>query len=685
MGENESVSGVYLEGDVVITRGDRTMQAAKAYYDFTRDRAWFWNMVFRTVQEQRNIPIYVRAKEAQVLSAREIQFTDAQITTSDFHTPSYTIAAKTIYVKDISSYAPNGERTSEQNLETEIKDGTYRVEDIPIFWLPFVSGNISEADSPLRRLSFGRDGRFGEGVESQWDLFRLLGLLKPEGVRVSLDADFYSHAELVGLEWDYARRSDNREYAGYGIASYVYDIKAKDDLGDGDAYDDIPAPHDRGRVLERHKEFLPQDWELQGELSLALRPQLPGRVLPQRVLGGQGQETLLYAKKQRDNWAFTSLLQYRLNDFQTQTESWPDLAFYLEGEPLADGNMTYFNEDHLGVKRYRPDVDSDLQGSDVMGRGDTRHELDVPLKAGPVNITPYAVARATGWTDHPDGGDDFRPFGQAGVKSNMDIWRVYNDVQSRLWDLDRLKHVITPEICAWATSTGGVKPDQMFPMDPGIEENVTSTSGVSFALYQRLLTKRGEPGKEQTVDWMRLDIVASVYDKPQNTLPADGRFFFDRPEQSLARNAVDFDYTWNISDATAILADANYDMNTNQFGRADAGIAIQRNPRLRYYLGIRYIRDQDTTVGTIGFNYKINTKYSLGFFEQYDFNVAEQKNLLTTINIIRKFERWYGAITFQYDATEGSFGVYFTIWPEGVPEAKIGSGRVSPLGTSTQN
>ncbi|RPI59477.1 MAG: hypothetical protein EHM48_08820, partial [Planctomycetaceae bacterium] len=78
----ESVIGVYLEGDVRMTRGDRYMRARSLYYDFVNDRAIILDPVFRTIQEQRNVPIYIRAREARQLSANEIFFKDAKITTS---------------------------------------------------------------------------------------------------------------------------------------------------------------------------------------------------------------------------------------------------------------------------------------------------------------------------------------------------------------------------------------------------------------------------------------------------------------------------------------------------------------------------------------------------------------------------------------------------------------------------
>lgn len=691
-GPNMSVAGVYLEGDVQIAMGERSMRAPRAYYDLSTDRGTIIDPVFKTVLPDRNIPICIRAKEGRALSAREVYFKDARVSTSDFFTPSYSIGARDVDFKDLTPYNDKGERVGARRMEGTLKNTTYNINDLPIFYWPKLAGDFTESNTPLRRLSFGHNGRFGGGVESTWDLFRLLGLIAPEGVRADLELDYYSRGFLAGVDVKYARRTETREYSGYSMFYNFLDNKQEDSFGQD--VKDIPAPQERGRVLVRHKEFLANDWELQFELSYLSDKNFLQEFFRNEYWAGKEQETILYAKKQRDNWAFTSLLQYRLNSFQTQTESWPDLGFYLIGQPLADGSMTFFNEDHLGLKRFRPGSDTGLEGSDLLVRGDTRNELDIPMHLGPVNLTPYATGRLSGWSDKPEDGEEFRPYGQAGVKSNMHIWRLYNDVQSRLWDVNRLKHIITPEVTGWVAGTD-VVPSELFPMDPGVnptggsgyalEQHLTPTSGGSFGIYQRLQTKRGLPGKERTVDWMRLDMVASFYSDPDNTLPADGRFFFYRPEYSLARNAVDVDYTWNISDSTAFLADANYDTNSGGFGRVDAGFAVERDPRTRYYVGVRAIRDLDTTVGTFGFNYKINSIYSFSAFEQYDFAFDGGQDLATILSLIRKFDRWYGALSFEYDRTQGSYGLYFTIWPEGIPEIKIGSGRVSPLGNSNLN
>jgi hypothetical protein len=588
----------------------------------------------------------------------------------------------------------------ERRFYSEMKNDTVNLYGVPVFWWPYLAGDVEQNASPLRRLQFGKMRKIGWGVDSDWNFFRLLGFLEPDGYRADLDVEAGKDGVIGGVNLKYTRRTDDREYTGYWKFYNVWDRKAEDSFGRDEQ--DIAAPTERGRVLGRHKEFLPDGWQIQFEVSYYCDQNFLRAYFPDEYYAAKEQETVLYAQKQRDNWVFTSLLKYRLNRFQSQTEAWPDLGFQWIGEPLANGALTFFDDSRAGLLRFRPGnavgKDSDAppdpnnpnnltDSSNLYGRVDTRNELDAPLKLGPMSLTPYATGRETFWGDTPDEGSLNRLYGQAGVKATTNIWRVYNDVNNRLLDVDRLKHVMTPQVVAWYADTG-VEPDQVYPDDPEIEQDLTRVSGFSAGLLQRLQTKRGQPGKEETVDWMRLDIVASFYNDPVNTLPADGRFYFFEPEYSLARNNVDFDYTWQMSDATTFLADANYDTDTRSLRRGDVGFAVERDPRVRYYAGLRYIQDLDSSVGTFGVNYQINRKYSVSVFEQYDFKFDNGTNYATSVTLIRRFPRWFGGFTVTYDSREDgstAYSFYVTMWPEGVPEAHIGNGPTSLLGRSTEN
>jgi hypothetical protein len=696
-GGEEGVSGVFLQGDVVIARGNRYFRGPSAYYDFTTHKALMVDPVFRTVQEERNIPIFVRASEARILSDREVLFRNARVTSSDFYTPQFDIAAKELYLKNTTPYDEKGVRTAEQSWLSEMKDATFDVAGLPVLWWPESHSDITQETSPLRRASVGNMSTMGFGGETEWHLFRLLGLVPPEGVKATLELDWYARGPFAGIDLTYDRES----YYGYSKIYGILDQKQEDDFGHENK--NIPAPEDRGRLLERHKQFLSNDWELQFELSYICDRNYMEEFFPDEYFAGKEQETLLYAKQQRDSWALTGLLQYRLNRFQDQTESAPELGFHLIGQSLADDKLTAFSDSKAGIKRYRlPNYVEDGEDSDWMARLDTRNEINWPVHLGPVNVVPYATGRASYWSDKQQAGDtgfntatnapyliaengaDSRILGQAGVRANMDFWRVYPDVQSRAWDLNGMKHVVTPEIVSFLGGSSA-NPDDLFPMDPDIEQHVQGLSGVAAGVTQKLQTKRGTGENQSTVDWMRLTVLAGFFDGAENNHPSDGRFFFDRPENSIPRNFVNYDYAWNISDSTVFLADGNYDTNSRRLARWDLGVAVQRDPRLRYYLGVRRIEDLNSDVITAGTTYKINSQYSVSFLEQFDTEFNGGQNLATSVTVLRKFERWYLGGTFVIDHRTNDLGLYLTVWPEGVPEVRLGSGRNSVLPDSDLN
>ncbi len=688
-GGEERITGVYLEGDVVIARGERYLRGKQAFYDFGSYRAIVTEPVFRTIQEQRNVPIYVRASEARALSAREMWFKNARISTSDFYTPTYHVGAHTARVKDLTPYDPiDAEALGEDRFEAELTHTTFAVRGLPIAYLPFTTADLEREPTALRSVRVGQFSKYGFGGETEWHLFRLLGLVRPEGIKSQLELNYYERGPFIGSNWEYARQDlSGNDYTGYGFASYLHDSENEDDFGKRRR--NIDAPDDRGRILMRHKHYLPGDWQVQFELSYYCDRNFLEEFYPSEFHAGKEQETLLYAKKQKDNWAVTGLIQYRLNRFDTQTESWPEVGFHWIGQPLLDDLLTFHTQSTLGAKRWVPDnlTERTTPASDVYFRGDTRNELALPLKIqvpgedGPtIHVVPYGVGRLTYWSETPSGSDRFRPAWVAGMRASTQVWKLY-PVSSRVWDIHGLRHIIAPEVVGWVGGVGGVHPEDVYPADPGVEQHLDRVSGVNVGLYQRLQTKRGPADDRRVVDWMRLNLVAGFFSSHEQPVPTDGHSYFDQPEYSLPRNHLRGEYQWNISDATALLADVNYDINRGRIAQASSGLAISRNPRLKYYLGWRYVEPLDSSVGTIGVKYQINEKYSLSAFQQYDFDFRGGDNLRTSVGITRRFPRWLASFTFIWDARHDELSFLLTLTPEGIPEVRLGTGRINLSGS----
>jgi len=679
------VVGAYLAGDVRLRRGERSVLGERLFYDFESGRAIILQPVLRTIQEQRNIPVYIRAREGRQTAARpdpknpdlrirgyEWQFTDALVTTSDFHTPEYHIASRRAHMADTTEYDKKGKPVSERGWRTRLVNNTFRIRGLPVLWWPRTTGDAREGHTALRKAQIGRHGRFGWGGETEWHLFRLLGIPRPEGVKGRFEADVYERGSLLGTKVDYQRENMSGRAQAYGM----FDNDGEDDFGT--ERKNIAAPNQRGRLKWQHKQFLPRNWQLQAEASYLSDRNFLEEFFPGEFWTDKEQETLLYAKKQRDNWAVTALGKWRLNDFQTQTESLPEVAAYLVGQSLWRDRLTLYSSGRLGSVRYKPDTEGPDHATDNVVRADTEHEISAPLAIGPVKILPAATGRLTAWDDSPRDGSLVRPWGQVGVNVLMHVWRVFNKVESRLWDLHRVKHVVTPFGGVFASCTD-VESDRQTPFHPDVEQYVRRLRGGTIGVRQLWQTKRGPEGNRHTVDWLRWNVSGSFFSNADTHLPADGRYFHFQPQYSLPRNAVNSDLTWNASDSTTVLGDLNYDTDSGRLGRGNIGVAISRIPRLRYYVGLRYISPAESSVGTFGVNYKLNRKYSVNLFEQYDFDLDSGRNVATSVSLVRKFSRVYVAFTFVYDRTQDDVGLVMSLWPEGIPEARIGGARLSLL------
>ncbi len=688
------VAGVYLEGDVMLTRGERMIRASKLYYDFENDRALILDAVMRAMAPDRNVPIYVRAARVRQLSTTEYVAHKAVISTSEFHTPHVHIGASRVFLADATPRDQAGRITGLEAGSYRIHDATLNLEGVPIAYWPYATGDFRRGETAIRSVRFAYGDDFGATFQSKWYVFNLLGLEEPEGVEGILRLDYFSErGPGVGLDVDYELDDAYGLLRGY----YIHDT-GEDNLGlfrDGE-----PDTENRGRFTIRHRQFLPKGWELTLEASYLSDPHFLEEYFNAEFEEGKEQETLLYLKKQKDNWAFTALAQWRVLDFLTQTEHLPDLGFHWIGEPLP-GHASFYNESHLGFVRYKPDnrrffesnrLFDNTDRSDITFRGDTRNEIALPIKLTSlnVNIVPFATGRAGYWDSSPRDGSVDRLFGTVGVRAASQLWRVFENITSRLLDVHGVRHIIKPEIAAWASASNRDSLD-LYPFDEGVED-IDDFYGTSLALRQRWQTKRGGPaggsgppggesGEWQKVDWIVLDVELNLFgNAPENDLPI-GRFYPSRPENSAPRSHVRTDFMYRISDTTAILSDGNFDLNDGDLDLFNLSYAVERTPRFSYFVGYRRIHDTDSHLVGAGANYEINTKHRLAVRTYYDLDRSRTESF--DITILRRFPRWYAAITFAVDRIEDDIGIGLSIWPEGAPQAALGSRRYTGLSTST--
>jgi len=700
-----AVGAIYLAGDVIMTEGQRTIRADEIYYDFEGKKALALNAVMRTFDVNRGIPIYVRAARLRQLAENRFAAENITLTTSEFFLPQISVSASRIIIADTTSVDLQQDTLSDNSFDAQIQDVRFKMYDRTYFYWPLVRGSLLRPDVPLKGIHVGHNNTFGTSAETQWYLARLLGLQEPNGTESTLAVDYYDKRGLgSGIEVNYIREKYFGKLLGYIIADH-----GEDRLGRIASRKDLEPPHElRGRFKFQHRQFLPYNWQLTTEASYSSDKNFLEQYYRSEFNADKEQETIVHAKRLEDNWAVSLLGKWRLNDFANTLEELPSAEFHWTGQSLWDDRLTLYSDNQVSRFRQRLDTDDSQVLHDFFTFASTRNELDMPIAVGQSKVVPF-VAGTLGYDD----GSGFRTeidgdtvseedkvwLGKAGVRvSTPAYWKVYPDVESRLWDLNRLRHVIQPRLTA-VTYTQS---------DSVVEQRDTLNLGIS----QRLQTKRGPADKLRTVDWMRLDLDFTWVNDSGDTSAGPDRFIWNRPYIPLVntygrrfgqvllppqdrrssnifgptRNYIGADYLWQLSDTTAVLSDLNFDMQSRVVQQFNIGFSRLCWPNLSYYIGSRYLKRFENGLGQKGSNalifaatYELDPRYTLAFSQQMDLDYG--LNIRSDITLIRRYHRLYFALTFSADESLDQRAVVFSIWPQGVPELGLGPRRYMALGT----
>jgi hypothetical protein len=297
---------------------------------------------------------------------------------------------------------------------------------------------------------------------------------------------------------------------------------------------------------------------------------------------------------------------------------------------------------------------------------------------------PYVFGRYTGYTQSPEDKDENRVFGGTGIRINTAFWRVDDSAYSELFDIHCIRHVIEPEINLF-TSGSTVPRQDIYDYEEDVDK-LNDVTGAQLALHQTWQTKRGGPGQFRSVDFLTFNVEANLFThQPSQTLlnPSGfrGLFFPSEPELSIPRNSINADSLWRVSDTTAVLADEEYNLDKNELATASIGAAVQRDVRLAYFVGLRYIGQIDSTVASIAADYQLSLRYNVAFSESVD--VSTQKSEDSSVTLTRHFDRFYASITVYYDQINDQEGFRFGFIPEGVSKG-VSSDQLNAVGLSQQ-
>ncbi|MFQ5731589.1 MAG: organic solvent tolerance protein OstA [Planctomycetaceae bacterium] len=732
--QNETVQSqdtpfeVYLEGNIVVRQGTNVVRAARAAYDARENKALVLDAELRSYVPALKDTVRIRAQRIRQLSRNSFHATNAWTTTSKFGVPGYRIQASDIFLDNRQTrlFGPP-EFDPETGEPTEVPwltslNNTFYLDQTPVFYLPYISAPAEDPNIPVRRFTVGQDRIFGTRVQTEWDVFGLLGMAKPRGVRWNVLADYFSdRGPAVGMSGGYQGRDPfgvPGRFVGEGLIYGVLD-SGRDNLG-FDRRNLLPEREERGRIQWRHRHDGPAGITVLGELGLLSDRNFLEQYYEREFDRDKDIETLLYAKQQQGNTAWSLLVRPQVNDFENTTAWLPRGDLYVLTQPFFDGRVTWSSHSSAGYGRLQPadaptdpadlftplPFVADVGGAVLM----TRHEINAPFSLGPVRVVPYGLGEAAFWSEGFNGDEVDRFVGSAGVRGSLMFWKVLPQVYSQLLNLNGLAHKSLIEFdYSFTDSTrdlrlipqynefdensqerfrqrfltntfGGVLPPQFEPRNYAVRSGAGRSVSVPYheliddqqvlrlAWRNTLQTKVGPPERLRIKDWMTLDLEASLF-------PSPNRDNFGEDFGLLGAF-----YRWQLSDQTSLLAGAQYDL----FDRAqqiwNVGFITARTTRGSLYLGVRQIKGANLSsqILTASYSYKMSPKWITTLSTAYD--MGESRNVGQAFTLTRVGADFLVHLGANFDASKNNAGIVVSVEP------RIGAivDRLTKLGSLLQ-
>jgi hypothetical protein len=685
-GESSRQLEFYLAGNVEIRQQAgkeiRLLRADEVFYDASRHTAIALRADLEVPLPGLPDPLHLRAQEIQELSTTQFRALGAQVFSS--HLPSdpglkvesaeATLEEKRVPRRSIFGRQVYDRVTGQPEYETQQlfdgRDVVFRVEDVPVFYLPFLRGDANEPLGPLRSVSFNYNRIYGFQTQTTFNVYELIGVDRIPGTNWDLHADYLTErGPALGTTYDYAGKDMlgiPNVYVGQVKAYGIYDT-GTDILGGGRGELDH-HPDWRGRFFWRQAvEDLPDGFSVKAQVSALSDKNFLEQYYKLEFDREPNQETYLYVKQQQNNWAWTVLTEPNIRRWVDETEWLPRVDGYLLGQSFFD-RLTYNARANVAYAHLLPTQvpppPEDLTTRDVAtGRFDLWQDISLPFYLGPVKVVPYGVVDTTYYTEDLTGSDRGRLYGGGGVRASLPLTRLYPDVHSLLFNVNGINHKIVlsanyyvaksdtpftqlPQLDrinddATDQAIRDIRPREPFlnpqnglflatsPLfDPQLYairrlvldrvDTLDSINELELDIRQRWQTKRGYPGQEHIVDWMTLDLSASVF-------PQANR---DNFGEALA--FLEYDWTWNIGDRTALVSTGWFDPVDKGPRVFTFGAFLNRPDRTNFFVGYRELYPVNSQAVTAAVSYVFSPKYAVTASSTYDFGTNQSlSNVLT--------------------------------------------------------
>jgi hypothetical protein len=719
---------LYLEGDIIFREGDRIVYAQAMYYNVPQRIGTILNAEVLTPVPNYAGLMRLRADVLRQVGKDRFTAEGASVTTSRLAMPSYEFRAGSLVVQDLQQPRVNpltrlpeidpqtGQPINDHLQLITSNNNVVFLEGVPIFYWPTLATDLEKPTYYLRSVEYGHDSIFGHTLETEWDVYQLLGWRNPPpNTDWELSLDYLSdRGPAAGTRFSYDRDIFfNQPGPTYGLldAWFVHD-EGLDTLGI-DRANMTPEEELRGRFLLRHREQLPNYWQVTGQVGYITDRNFLEQYFEQEWDEQPDALTGVELKRTVDNTSLAISVYPRINEFFLQTEDLPKVDHFWLGQSLFTDRLTWYEHTTLGYLRQNPATapldpqdlatfaplpyEATVQGERVA----TRHALELPLDLGPGKVVPFVLGEAAHWGEDLAGDDLQRVYGTAGIRTSLPIWSVDPAIESMLFNLHGLSHKMIFEAGFAYTDAsqdvtqlplydeidddniqafrrrlafqdfGGPPPvppefdERFYAIRRGLHENVTGPTEIAddlevfrLGLRQRWQTKRGPPDNRRIIDWITLDTHAEIF-------PDD--------EQNFGENLglVDYDFRWHVGDRFSLLSTGAADFFSQGQKMFTAGAFLSRPPRGNVFLGFRSLEGPiSANVLLASYSYRMSPKWVSSLGISYD--LTNEGAMGETFTLTRIGESFLFSVGMNADQGRDNVGFSVAMEPRFFPRTSFG-------------
>jgi lipopolysaccharide assembly outer membrane protein LptD (OstA) len=651
---------VVADGRVRIQQGEQLWASEHIVYNFRTKQIQAEQ--FRTGQA----PIFAEGQRlGGDISNKTYVASDALISSEDIAEPLIKIRAQSIKIIP--------------GLKIEARRATVYIGNVPVFYFPYYSRNLTEHASHFTFLP-GYRSAFGPFLLTTYTWWL------SEELEGAFHVDYREkRGPGVGPDFDYQLGR-----WGKGLLRYYYTHDgdtAADELG-------VPIPENRQRVFFSYEANPATNLYAKALVRYESDFAVVRDFFEGEYRRDPQPDSFFELNKFWQNFSVDAYVQPRVNSFLETVERLPDIRLTGYRQQIGATPLYYESESSAGFFKRVFAEDAGTNGPPAgpfyeAGRADTYHQVLLPQTFfGWLNFTPRAGGRFTYYSEAsgPGGTNDeqFRGVFNTGAEFSFKASRLWPDIQSKVFEVDGLRHIIEPSANYVFVPKPSVTPDQLPQFDyelPSLRllpiefpaynaiDSIDSQNVIRWGLHNKIQTKR----EGQVVNLLDWNVYADWRLKPSSAQTTFSDLYSDlyvRPRSWLTLESL-----------------IRYDLASGTLRMAYETLTIKPNSVWSWSLGQYYLQDDlapsplalgpGNNVLSSTMFYRLNENWGFRmahYFEARSGTLQEQ-----SYSIYRDLRSWTAALSFRVRKNLGGpedYTVAFTFSLKAFPHYGQGADNV---------